>query len=161
MTFRRWLLLASLAVALACGKSKEEERFDRVRAVCEGLVGQTIGDAIAKLGEPIALVLPLAPDSCPVDLTSWSARDTCAYDGETAICDGSGWSFWANDQDLCEAGGCVIQPDGSCRSTRCWYGCLVRYAAADVVPSEDEAVRYAIPICASRFVSGEPAPPVR
>jgi hypothetical protein len=156
----RCLLAMALVAALACGKNAEEERFDEVRAICDSLVGRTVGDAVEQLGQLDGFPGPWISGACVADLTAWSASDTCAYDGATAVCDGGGWNFWSNDPDLCSGAGCVMQPDGSCTPVRCWFGCVIRYAAEDVVPSEDRAVRDATPICASRFVSRQQNPPV-
>lgn len=145
---------------LACGKNAEEERLEKARAICDSLVGQTLADGIAQLGQLHVTPGPWSiPAACLSDLTPWNERDTCAYDGTTEICTGGGWNFWSNDPDLCDGAGCVMQPDGFCTPVRCWYGCVIRYAADDVVPSEDAAVRNAVPICASRFMSGERNPP--
>lgn len=152
------LLVAAAVAAIACGKNAEERRFERVRSVCESLVGRTIADAEPDLGWVDVLGTPGAPGACATDLTAWNDRDTCAYDAATLNCQG-GWSEWATDPGLCDAGGCTPQPDGSCKPVRCWYGCLVRYAASDLVAPEDHAATGAIPICASRFVSGQPNPP--
>jgi hypothetical protein len=155
------VVLTLVTLAVACGKNAEEERFDEARAICNALVGQTFGEAKAQLGQLDALTSPISiPKACLSDLTQWNSRDTCPYDGVTEICDGSGWNFWSNDPDLCDGAGCVFQPDGYCKPVRCWYGCLVRYAADDVVPSDDPAIRDATRICASRFVSRQLNPPV-
>jgi hypothetical protein len=156
----RCLLSIALVAALSCGKNAEEERFDEVRAICDSLVGQTVGQAVERLGQLDGYPGPWVEGACVADLTAWNARDTCAYDGATDVCDGGGWNFWSNDPDRCSGAGCVMQPDGFCRPVRCWFGCLIRYAAGDVTPSEDPAVRDATPICASRFVSREQNPPV-
>ena len=153
-------LAAALLLALACGPSAQEEAFDRLRTACDALVGKTLAEATAELGQLDARPGPWSiPESCFADLEPWNGRDTCAYDGTTEICTGGGWNRWSSDPDLCDGAGCVVQPDGTCRPVRCWFGCVIRYAADDVVPSEDPAIRDATPICASRFVSGQQNPP--
>lgn len=149
------VVAVAAAAALACGKHAEEDRFDAVRATCEALVGRTLAEAEADLGWVDRLASPAAPGACSADLTAWNARDTCAYDGVTLNCEGTGWSFRATDPRLCDAAGCVFE-DGVCVPVRCWYGCLIRTAAAEVAAHGED---HEIPICASRFVSGQPAPP--
>lgn len=150
------LAAAALVAAAACGKNAEERRMERVRTVCESLVGRTIADAEPDLGWISILGSPSAPGACGTELTAWNDRDTCPYDGQTVLCVG-GWNYQTTDPDLCDAGGCVPQPDGTCKPGRCWYACLVRYTAADVMA---HAPDNAIPVCASRFLSGQPYPPL-
>jgi hypothetical protein len=135
--------LRFLAVALlvaACGESREEERQDRIREICDGLVGQTV-----RFGEESLSSFALQPfDSCRTDWQELSANDVCAYDESTRFCL-LGWNFVSNDPNACSARGC-------------WYACMVHVSQADLQENGDTGE---IPICASRFVKGQPGPVLR
>jgi hypothetical protein len=135
--------LGFLAVALlaaACGDSREEERQDRIQEICDGLVGQTV-----RFGEESLSSFALQPfDSCRTNWSELSANDVCAYDESTPFCL-LGWNFVSNDPNACSARGC-------------WYACMVHVSQADLEANQETGQ---IPICASRFVKGQPGPVIR
>jgi hypothetical protein len=139
--FRRFFV-AVLLVAAACGSSREEERQDRIREICDGLVGQTVRFGEESLSSQARI--PERIDPCRTDWTELSSNDVCAYDEATAFCL-VGWNFVSNDPNACSSRGC-------------YYACLVHVSEADLVANRDTGQ---IPICASRFVSGQPLPVIQ
>lgn len=137
---RAWPLPLLLAAAVACGPSREEERQDRIEKICERLVGQTVRDGEEALGQ----FAYLPAGNCRTDWTQLSANDVCAYDATTSVCL-LGWNFESNDPNACSSRGC-------------WYACLVHAKETDLAEHQADA---RAPICASRFVEGQPYPVVR
>lgn len=136
------LILSVLVLvgASACGTSREEERQDRIRDICDGLVGQTIRAGENALSS--AAILPF--EACRADWAELSANDVCAYDETTPFCL-LGWNFFSNDPNSCGTNGC-------------WYACMVRVSQADLEAHLEDGE---MPICASRFVRGQPGPVLR
>jgi hypothetical protein len=135
------LVVSALLLAIAgCGTSREEERMDKIRDICDGLVGQVMRDGENALSS--AYRIPSEP--CRTDWAELSGNDVCAYDDTTPYCL-LGWNFLSNDPNACDASGC-------------WYACMVRVSEADLLANRDDGQ---IPICASRFVKGQPLPVLR
>lgn len=139
---RRLLSFVVLLAVAGCGESREEQRQDRVREICDGLVGQTVRSA----EETMSLFARLPVDSCRPNWAELSSNDVCAYDeaNATNFCL-LGWNFLSNDPNACEARGC-------------WYACMVHVSQADLLANQTTGE---IPICASRFVDGQPFPVIQ
>jgi hypothetical protein len=132
-------------VALACGKSKEEQRFEFVRSTCQSFVpgSTTYGQAVAALdGGQLGYV----EGPCLGGLVSWGADDACAY-ATDSVCVVD-IQFLANDPGVCSTG-----PAGGC-----FYGCAIRMNLPDL---QAQANKYDTLICARRFYGPQAAPYVQ
>jgi hypothetical protein len=124
----------SLALALGCGKSKEEDLFNKRKDVCAALSAGTITLAQAThdfSSEPYGA-------SCPPDGESLAPlpNDHCDYAaGQICLVR---WEWLAGDQSLCSAFGCI-------------YGCEARVPGGAAALTNPETV-----ICATRFYDGQP-----
>jgi len=137
----RRLVPVVLLVVAACGDSREEERQDKIRAFCDQLVGKMLRDGEIELTTGSVNGLVLAEDGCRTDWEKLSENDVCTYDAATPVCL-LGWNFWSNDPNACDSRGC-------------WYACMVHVSQADLDAGTSTAE---IPICATRFVDGQPFP---
>lgn len=128
----------ALLAAAACGKSREEKRFDAFRDACNGLVtgGATLGQAAQRFLD-VAGVTGILDCSVAAPQTRLEGgTDQCVY-GPDFICR----VFWidlARDASLCP-------PLGGC-----WFWCEARFPG----PESGSAL-----VCGSWFVSGQPLPP--
>jgi hypothetical protein len=115
---------AVLALALvlagtlsACGPSREEERMNEVRRICEGFVPgtTTLGEASAALGGG-----QFAPGlDCGTYSDTGHASDVCAYEEPVCQLD---LTFYQGDMSAC-----AQTPSGP----GCYYGCGLRAGDAD------------------------------
>ncbi|WP_049768592.1 hypothetical protein [Anaeromyxobacter sp. Fw109-5] len=145
MLARRPLALALLLVSAACGKSREEEEFDRVAAECRALVaeGATLRDAQQKF--PRSGDLPIVGGPvCIAQLAPMGGNDTCAPSSqENPQC--QVFFYWYPvDPGLCEVSGC-------------WLVCEMRVMRQDPAWGDNPSALDA-KICASRFLRGQPTP---
>ena len=135
--------LAFAALASACGSDRAEvAQFERLRTACAGLVGATLGQATAAMG-----TAPFEALSCRSDLGAVGASDVCpgapgVYTAPVCQLD---YEYCARGTSIC-AGGAL----GGCA-----YACEIRVAAASMVEIGAASV-----ICATRFISGQPAGPI-
>jgi hypothetical protein len=138
---RRPLALALLVVSAACGKSREEEEFDRLAAQCRALVagGATLRVA-GQMFEPNLIGGPV----CIAQLASMGGNDTCpASSSENPQC--QVFYYWYPvDPGLCEVSGC-------------WLVCEMRVMRQDPGWGDNPSALDA-KICASRFLRGQPTP---
>jgi hypothetical protein len=120
----------AVALALACGESREERLFDDVGRQCEGFVGSTIDEANRLFVNTGAYARLDA--SCNPSLVRLP-NDACAPPtAENSQCPVF-WYFFASDPGLCgPQGGCCLS-------------CEVRVMASD------RPLEGAAPICAARW----------
>jgi hypothetical protein len=127
------LLGAAAAGLAACGASAEEKTFDALSAKCNAQLGQTASSAAAALqgGYPVG---PL----CSTTLLPMSPTDACgAASTANEVCQLLYYWFSA-DPAVCQGGACV---------------CELR-----LLKSTLDAQNGSAPICAARFLRGQPSP---
>ncbi len=137
----RRALVAALALAAACGKSKEAQRFDQFRAMCASLANQatTYQGAVTLFeGNPVGAFEPFA--DCPGNLLPLPSGDTCRQDGSECR------AFFAS----------YVNDTADCSPLGCFFGCEIRMnlapGAGGSLPDPST------PICGVRFYSGQPCP---
>lgn len=137
--------LALIVGALACGKSRQEEVYERRRDTCLGFVanGLTVREAEEALSGPTTVVRCL-----PGEDSGAEGPKLARYPGDE--CDHTGY--------LCDLGWCYLDNDpGLCGDFGCWYSCGAR-----VIPRDDGTGRLVVtedtPVCGSRWASGQPGP---
>jgi hypothetical protein len=134
---RRVATAVALLACAGCGKSKEQERLETVRRICEGFApGATTlqGAFVALEGGQLGTGF----GGCTGGLVAWGAGDACDYAGQVCTWD---VSYLANDPGVCSPSGC-------------YYGCLVRANAAASADGTDLAA----PLCARRFYPPQGTP---
>ncbi len=127
------LAAAALLALEACGSSPEEKAFDQIAATCAHQVGATYAAATAALqgGYPVG---PL----CSATLLPMSSTDACgAASAESEVCQVL-YYWFSVDPSVCQGGSCV---------------CELR-----ILKSTLDAQQGAAPICAARFLRGQPSP---
>lgn len=133
---------AALLLLAACGKSREEKRFDAFRDACNGLVpgGATFGQAV-QIYAGIGVVLDCGPTAPQTRLLG--GTDQCSY-GTDFVCRVF-WVDFARDGSLCGPPGLG----------GCWFWCEVRVPGTPLGTPSGGAL-----VCGSWFVSGQPFPPL-
>ncbi len=124
---------AALLALGACGSSSEQKAFDQLASTCTAQVGATYASAAAALqgGYPVG---PL----CSATLLPISSADTCgAASAESEVCQVL-YYWFSQDPSACQGGYCV---------------CELR-----LLKSTLDAQQGAAPVCAARFVRGQPSP---
>jgi len=99
-------LLPALVVVVAlgasgCGKSKQAEQLDQLKALCVGFPGAhtPLRDIVQQYGQPLFVSAP-----CPANFQP-SGVQGCAFDNVTPFCKFIwGWPF--TDRALCSPYGC-------------------------------------------------------
>ncbi len=127
------LAAAALLALGACGSSPEEKAFDQLAATCTRQVGATEQSAAAALqgGYPVG---PL----CSATLLPMSSTDACgAASAQNEICQVL-YDWFSQDPSVCQGGDCV---------------CELR-----ILKSALDAQQGSAPICAARFLRGQPSP---
>jgi hypothetical protein len=131
--------LALAAIACGGGPSAEAKLFQQQKAVCVGLASS--GKTFAQAFQDIAGTRPgfAYTSECHTGLLATSSDDHCNYANNAVVCE-SFVQWQAFDNDLCSTNGCV-------------YFCELRTQESTPVanPTVDTT-----PICATRFVSGQP-----
>jgi hypothetical protein len=129
------IAILTALTAPGCGKSKEEELFDRRKQVCDALLkeGLTIREATERFSiRPLLGYCPPAGQKL-VKLPN----DTCNYDDTLPVCTDR-WEWLAQDNDLCSPFGCV-------------YGCEARFISAPGQDTINDAK-----VCGTQFYKGQP-----
>ena len=133
---RAALLAALVAVAAACGNSREEKVIDEIEAACFGLTapGTTLDAALIAMRGANARRDP----RCDSTLVSLPSNDTCAPAQGDAPC-ATFWYFFTST--VCSSAG------GCCQI------CEARVLQSDLVQNDLGAA-----VCGSRFYRKQPCP---
>jgi hypothetical protein len=135
--------VASLAVlivlGIACGKSKEAQAFDQLKAMCEGTVGTTLRQADVTLNSGIPVILLQCSTATSIIVPFLPLR--CPEATQDNVECRTQWEWAASDPSLCSAstGGCC-------------FVCEVRTMSGSV-PAGGQPVDETI--CDARWFSGQ------
>jgi len=127
------LVAGAILVLGACGSSPEQKAFDHLSATCAAQAGASYAAAAASLqgGYPVG---PL----CSATLLPIAESDACgAASAGNEVCQVLYYWFSA-DPGVCQGGACV---------------CELR-----ILKTNLDAQQGAAPICAARFLRGQPSP---
>lgn len=134
--------LCATALALACGKSKQERAFDNIGSICNGLVGATLAQAAQQTGIDNAIASGVGAASsspvCPNPPTLFpSIGGTCAEPTPANPQCEVFFEWVSTDPGLCSA------------QAGCCFICEMRVMQGSITTTDNGA---STPICASRWL---------